>query len=788
MVDKEKQSVIAIAALMHDVGKFKQRAYGGDEAFICPEALAMQGQLLPHSQDGRYTHRHALWTYDFFLQDFKNMINDSDNQFLWNIEWEKIARLAASHHNPSTEEERIVTKADCSSAGLDRDSLLSYENGMYVTNPLRSLIAKIGQDQNGERSTYSYHLSKLTSEEYTMPENGVHLSVKEYRTLYDGFKLELENSLSNISGYEQLIRKLKDLLLEYTWCIPSATNDYLSDVSLYDHSITTMSIALALLCSEENGTQLRICAFGISGIQSFIFQHKFASFKNAAKIFRGRSFIVSVFSTAFEKYLCSKLDLIPFLDVMDAGGNITLLLPDTEEIVNELEKCQKEIELFLLEKYHATLSIVMDYSIVSNISDFGMGKYKKLRKEIGKSLNLRKSQKFRFAIGEKGYVLDSIPGSRVCEACGKHGTGDDNTELCILCQKQKKLGQDIPVKNLMMLSFKEGDYEILPSLYLSFVDYLDYVNAGNSIWAMNSTYESYPAWRINNYTSGEDFEDLAANSVNKNGKGKPFLAYVKIDVDSLGQIINDGMNESEYSVSRFATLSRTLHHFFNMYVHSLLEKDYPHSYTVLSGGDDLFLIMPWNTALLFVQHLKQDFKMFCSNNPTLHFSAGIVIAKAKEPFAFVNDKVNFALDEKAKKFKGKNAISFMGVSFSLNDLDEFIDEYNTFRSFVQSEERPNAPLSTGFVYRLYQYILDMLSEKNDEISLTRKYGTCSRLHYDIARNINPRNEKEEECQNAIKYVIDKLINYSNIKELEKFKLILIQTLYDEMRTTSMEER
>ncbi len=458
---------------------------------------------------------------------------------------------------------------------------------------------------------------------------------------------------------------------------------------------------------------------------------------------------------------------------MDAGGNITLLLPDFNGLKDELEKCQKEIEKFLLEKYHATLSIVMDYSITADIKRFGMGEYKALRTEISKRLNAQKSRKFKLAIEDVGYVLDSVPGSNVCTACGKHSAEDDEG-LCILCEKQKELGQNIPVKNLMVLSSDNGDYEVLPECYLSLAEYLDYDSKEESIWALNDAFESYPVWRINNYTSGEDFEELAENAVGINGRGKPFLAYVKIDVDSLGRIINDGMRESEYSVSRFATLSRTLHHFFNMYVYSILEKDFPHSYTVLSGGDDLFLIMPWNSALPFVARLRNDFRVFCSNNSNFHFSAGVVLA-------------NRALDEEAKAEDGKNAVSFMGVTFPLYELDDFLSEYTTFRSYVQSDDEPDAPLSAGFVYRLYLYVEDMLCEKTDAVSLTRRYGTCSRIHYDIARNINKVKGKEEESSKAVKFILDKLVNYRCIKELEKFKLMIIQTLY-ENRTTNTEER
>lgn len=786
MIDKKTQSEVAIAALMHDIGKFKQRAFNGDET-----ELKIDKEVFSSLRAGE---KSALWTYDFFVNDFSDMMEKSGNQFLLSIELEKIAKLAASHNTPSNSLENIIAKADNHSVGLDRDSSQRHKEELRIETPLCSLLSTIDTGKERQNSKCSYELGKLSSScSLIMPQKDVVLSSRKYRELFDGFKTDLEASLKSITGYVQLIRKLKDLLLEYTWCIPVATNDFYCDISLYDHSITTMSIALALLCNPDNDDSFRICAFGISGIQSFIFQSKYASFKYAAKIFRGRSFLVAFFSTAFEEYLCYKLGLIPFFDVMDAGGNITLLLPNMDGLESKLEDVQREIEIFLLEKYHATLSIVMDYCLIKTIEDFGIGKYKNLRIEIGKLLNRQKSQKFKFALQNNSYVLDVAMGKNVCSACGKHNTSSEGDDaLCSLCEGQRQIGQNIPLKKLLVLSTGSGDYEILPNYFISLTNKFTNNENGKSaisgIWTLDRTYVTYPVWRINNYTSDETFEEIATNAVGFDNKGKKFLAYIKIDVDSLGNIINKGMNEREYSVSRFSTLSRTLHNFFNGYVYSVLEMEYIHSYTVLSGGDDLFLIMPWNSALSFVSRLRDDFEKFVAHNEKIHFSVGVVLAKEKEPFALVNERANIALEEakiypKGKDKKEKNAISYLGATFSLKELDRFIGEYHCFKEFVYTKDNPQGPLTTGFVYRLYQYVLDLLS---DSSNLARKYGVYSKLHYDVARNIKSNNENANICADAIKFIMGKFNNYKSVNELEQFKLILIQTLY-EMRTTYIEE-
>ncbi len=787
MIDKMTQNRVAFAALLHDMGKFRERAFGGDESFLSQEAVSA-GSSVPY-------HRQALWTYDFFISDLQPMISESKKPFWKDFPLLDTAGLAMGSFNPQSREEKIIAIADSYSRGFDM-KWGDEEDERDLSTPLKSIISSIGSKRGKEGVAAAYTLGKLTSRDSIIPKKGVRLNSSDYRKQYEAFKEELRDSIEAVGDWEQLIRKMKDLLLEYTWCIPVSTNPKYSDISLYDHSITTMAIALALLVNEEGNSKMRVCAFGISGIQSFIFQSKYASFRNSAKIFRGRSFIVAFFSTAFEKYICSKLDLIPFFDVMDAGDNITLLLPCNEEIKEKLRECQKEIEKFLLEKYHATLSVVMNYSYVVSIEEFGKGKYKELRKKIGISLNREKSQKFRFAIEGRASIIDEkqLEGG-LCPACGKHDRRTNGEEdICLLCEAQKRLGGDLTEKesrNYLVLSQTDRcGYEILKGYYLSVVDKKS-IPLGSSVWTLGKKRDACPYWRINNYTSGKMFEEIADESVSTDGKGKRFLAYVKIDVDSLGTIITNGMEESTYSVSRFSTLSRSLHHFFNMHVHTLLRCEFMDAYTVLSGGDDLFVILPWNQALAFVSRLNNDFRNFASGNEEIHFSAGIVLSRPKEPFAIINERANDALDNNAKKYEGKNAISIFGETFSLSRIDDLIRDCGIFKSFVACEDNRDGPLSLGFVHRLYQYVVNILPcAENEKKELHEEnvlaYSTFSKIHYDIARNIKSNDNNRELCNEAVAFILDRFNNYESTDDIRMFKLLLLITMY-ELRTTDIEK-
>lgn len=793
MEDKNIQYEVALAALLHDIGKFKQRAYGGIEDNLRDEVRRMEGSILP-PRYGDYTHRHALWTYDFFVSDLKRIIDKPEaSSFISNLKYEKIGRWASRHHNPSAADkyEKVIEKADKCSAAIDRSKdQKKHQKGDYLIDPLYSIFSSITLGNQNNDDHYSYELKELGKGKDCFPNReNIELSPKKYRNLYDSFLSKLEDSIININNWETLIRKIKELLFEYTWCIPSATNTYRCDISLYDHSITTLAIAIALINNNEGEEDVRICAFGPSGIQKFIFQSKYASFKGAAKIFRGRSFIVSILPTVFEKLVCDELGIIPFVDLMDAGGNITMILPSSngEEIVNKLKKIEKRIEKFLLEKYHSTLSIVLDYSIVTRVEEFSRGRFMDLYKEIGKKLSEKKNKKFLSALEDYSAFIDNdVQSSKVCEACGKHGA--DGEEFCSLCKGQERIGGDIPNKFFLRISSSDmRGYEILPNYYLSFTDDENLGDIESQYWNLEKgEISSYPKWRLNNYTPSEmDFKDISKKAVGADGYGKPFLSYIKIDVDSLGRIIQSGIRKEEYSVSRFATLSRSLHHFFNMYVYDKLKQEYPYTYTVLSGGDDLFVIMPWNKALKFIDELKNDFSSFVAHNKELHFSCGVVVAKDTEPFALVNERANIALDEEAKEMDGKNAISYFGVTFKLDELDKFISDYKCLKERIQREEdTEKKPYSMSFIYRLYQHLETILSEET-EANKPFRYSAYSKIYYDIARNIVAPVGRDDEYNEAIKFIIDR-IGENDPNKLKLFRLMLIQAMY-ESRKTNIEE-
>ena len=89
-----------------------------------------------------------------------------------------------------------------------------------------------------------------------------------------------------------------------------------------------------------------------------------------------------------------------------------------------------------------------------------------------------------------------------------------------------------------------------------------------------------------------------------------------------------------------------------------MDKDIPLIYAVYSGGDDLFLIGPWDIMPDLAVQINQDFKQYTGNHPLLHLSAGMAFIDGKYPVYQAAEDAGDAL-ETAKSMQGKNRFTFL---------------------------------------------------------------------------------------------------------------------------------
>lgn len=158
--------------------------------------------------------------------------------------------------------------------------------------------------------------------------------------------------------------------------------------------------------------------------------------------------------------------------------------------------------------------------------------------------------------------------------------------------------------------------------------------------------------------------------------GLPVLGVLKADVDNLGAIFACGIPEKLFTLSRLVTMSRQLNNFFTLYLPYALEhegkKTFRNIYTVFAGGDDLFLIGPWNVMADFALFLQQKFKNYTCENPEIHLSAGITLHKPHIPVDLLAFQSEEAL--KAAKGAGRNRICMFDQVVTWGDFGSLNNE------------------------------------------------------------------------------------------------------------------
>lgn len=175
-----------------------------------------------------------------------------------------------------------------------------------------------------------------------------------------------------------------------------------------------------------------------------------------------------------------------------------------------------------------------------------------------------------------------------------------------------------------------------------------------------------------------------------NHLGTEALGVLKADVDNLGLIFSCGLKR--YSLSRLATLSRQMNHYFSVYLPFILstKEEFKDIYTVFAGGDDLFLIGPWNKVVDFALFLNKSFKDYICSNHQITLSAGISVNKPGEPIPSISERAEDAL----KKSKGnkRNSITLFDETVKWEAFEKLKDIKKTIELWMEKSFINNAML------------------------------------------------------------------------------------------------
>ena len=439
------------------------------------------------------------------------------------------------------------------------------------------------------------------------------------------------------------------------------------------------------------------------GIQKFIFEG--LSTKNAAKVLRAKSAFIQIFTIYLSKYICKRLEISEDNILTSNAGKFEIISSSKDTKV--LDEIQQKVNSYFIENFYA-LSGISICSIECNKDDFNeISSYKKLRDKISRRLETKKFNKFDLLNQEAVLSYDSnINNENLCKICNIR-KGKNN---CTICNNFITLGE-----------FLAGDTidKIISSdkLGIIFDDFVCDIKLDSKIKSYLLKDGKLPA----------DFKKLAENSCKNLTTGIKSLAVLKADVDSMGKYLKD--SDITNNFENFDTFSKTLDNFFSLYVPKLMRNDYPNSYTVFTGGDDLFLLGAWDEIIELARTIQKEFEKFIKNKLSISF--GIAIIKPSYPISRIAQHSEELLEEAKGIDEHKNAITLFGETVKWKSY------LSTFRELHKAFEiLENDDTKTAFLYRL----LDLI-----EMAKRVKYNNSiedtiwkSKLNYSFYRNMDKR--------------------------------------------------
>lgn len=501
---------VVLGALLHDIGKFWQRAdneINYEKSNIITEQTRKNITNICPVWNNRYSHKHSLWTNEFF-EKFENEIKMHFDDYNA-LGQDNPANLASYHHNPSNDLQYLIRIADWMSSGVDRSNSKDYEDEEDITGykfkkvRLRPVFENVSFDKEFEYNPkYYYEIDSLKnagSEIFPKTIENLHPKfneylVENYEKIWNKFEDDFKNQYSN--SFYQFIDNLLSLLENYTWSIASSTSE-LPDISLYDHLKTTTAIASCLYKFHNgiiNKKELRnekeekfiLVGGDLNGIQKYIFDLVHTSINKVTSILRARSFYLTVFPNIIVTKIVLDLGMTPANCLLNSGGRFILLLPNTKDTKNYLENFTCIIKDWCKEEFFNELTLNLDWEITLNYGDFLNDVFKNKLDLLKENLEIKKLQKLNYLqdvdwkagalVIDKYYDKLKMNDNEVCQVCGKKPAGitilerksdiPEIEKICESCDKQRIIGKKLTKSSLLGISKTEPKSES----YLKFFD------------------------------------------------------------------------------------------------------------------------------------------------------------------------------------------------------------------------------------------------------------------------------------------------------------------------------
>ena len=684
--------LIALAGLLHDIGKFGQRAEIGidelDEQNYCP------------NYNGYYSHKHSAYTAKILGDLIVEKQKDTPRVIGANALNSNFINISAKHHKPETEDEWIVASADRLASGFEREAFEEYNQKVQeeVKTSFKEQQLDHLFDPKGKFKLDIFAPNNI----FPTKDKGL-----GYKKLWRAFKDDLNTINGRFKNYPAHLKAqaVEYLLKKYTSFMPSATSFKFknseivkANIPLYEHLKTTSIFASAIASmSKENREKVidyyknkkdtldeklfLLIAGDFFGIQNFIFdevQTKFAS-----KTLRAKSAYIELLIKVLAYYVCEKLEISSYSIISTHAGKFEILAPNEPIIKERLEKLQDEFNEHFAKEFFGTTGVGLAYQ-EATIGDFilkdksAKPQYKKLRKRVADKIELIKYKKFD--LKSRGFMLfdidEGLNNQNLCDFCHKReGKEERDYKICSSCKRFVGIGQHLTKHKYIAISKKSGKIKIFKDFYLNFFDDPSKALAKDDIYIFDISkvpeFNGMEKWELSSYVANEDMlskqekeyvskdrdeslerndiltlEDLAKLSVedglkeSERERGVEAIMALKGDGDNMGNFIKDSSVTDSFAKYNF--FAKMIDYYFSVYVPNKFMNNKP-LYTVFAGGDDLFVLGAWDDVIDLAQKVRDDFVKF--TNAQLSFSVGLVMSKAHKPINFLADSAEEALEE-----------------------------------------------------------------------------------------------------------------------------------------------
>jgi CRISPR-associated protein Csm1 len=202
---------------------------------------------------------------------------------------------------------------------------------------------------------------------------------------------------------------------------------------------------------------------------------------------------------------------------------------------------------------------------------------------------------------------------------------------------------------------------------------------------------------------------LTFDQIAEKAEGRSLLGYLKADVDYLGILFAQGLRRDGGgydTAAHTAALSRQMDLFFSGWMQHLLSrtKEYQSFYTIFSGGDDLFLVGPWDKAAKLACRINEWLADFGGGNPDISLSAGVLFTRDSYPIYRAADDADKVLELSKERVwpddqgrpQTRNQLTVLGDTFGWADAPAILSEIERLRGL-------SGHLTSAFLYDLVEY-------------------------------------------------------------------------------------